>query len=118
MKKFIFLVLLLGISIYAGTTMVKDPGYAYFSYGHYAIEMPLWLTVLSIVLLVFLSGFIVTISKNLGRISMRFKRRHQKKCRLNAMRETNTGMMIYLTGDYPKAEKHLLKGIIDSNPTD
>ena len=54
MMRFIFFVVVLIFAVWLGLHIQSDPGYALFSYGHWTIELPLWLTIVILVLLFFL----------------------------------------------------------------
>ena len=58
MWRFIFLVLILMVSVLVGLKIAEDPGYAIFAYKHWTMEMPLWFAVVSVILGLLLFYFI------------------------------------------------------------
>lgn len=54
MRKIIIYVLCLIVAVWIGIRLNDDPGYALFAYKQWTVEMPLWLMIVAVLLLVFI----------------------------------------------------------------
>jgi len=92
-----------------GILLRQDPGYALFAYGNWTLEMPLWLavTLLLLVVIVALVGYSLLnlILTGSSRIKNWWHQRKQKNARL----KTTQGLLELAEGHWRKAEKDLIK---------
>lgn len=103
-------IIVLASAIGLGVLIHKDPGYAFFAYGNWTVEMPLWITVTCIVLLIFLGVFFLWIFSGIFSTTMRVKswwKRHQIHA---AHLQTNRGLLEWVEGRFPQAERYLIQG--------
>jgi uncharacterized protein HemY len=61
MRRLVWILIILTISVWLGLQMAKDPGIAFFSYRQWSIEMPLWLALVGLIIALSLLYFIVSI---------------------------------------------------------
>ena len=91
-----------------GVLIHHDPGYAFFSYGDWSVELPLWLAILLIFVLIiaFLSlMWFMQILFSSFRVRSWWKQRQVKKAKIN----THRGLMALVEGKLKQAEKFLMK---------
>lgn len=105
----------LAIATILGVLVVHDPGYALFSYGNWTVEMPLWLTllfiiILSILFMFFLFGINLMFGSHI-RIQGWWSRRKLEASRKN----TTRGLLELAEGHYKQAERYLTKGAENSD---
>ncbi len=111
MKTFLIFTILFIVAIFAGLVIVQDPGYAYFSYADWSLEMPLWLAALLFLFVIFSTYLLVRAVNNISRATLYLKNKFQKRARLRLLKKTRLGIIAYLEGDYTKSEKLLAAGI-------
>jgi len=109
MRKFIFFLFFLLVAAYVGMQVAKDPGYLLLVYGHWSVEMPLWLggvLVLCLVLLVYVlcrTGWYF--SGHYRRLSHWLKRRQQNRYYLGLV----NAMLALIVGEVSKAGRLALR---------
>src|SRR5580692_7393770 len=108
MWRFIFILLLFVASILLGLKIAQDPGYAFFSYQQWSVEMPLWFAVLALIVLFLLLYGVLRFFDNVGfsvyrwKTWLRFRRKNQ------SYNKTNRGLIELIEGDWKNAEYYLL----------
>lgn len=101
---FIFvLVLATGI----GVLIHKDPGYAFFAYGDWTVEMPLWVSVILLILSVSIFFFILWILNTLFSSSSKIKFWWKSHKEHTARLQTYQGLLELAEGRWQKAERYL-----------
>jgi HemY protein len=115
MIRFIFFVAVLIFAVWLGLHIHSDPGYALFSYGHWSVELPLWLTVILLVLLIMVTHWILRISQFTGSVSGRVKHWSNKRKLRNAQYRTSQGLIDLSEGNWRRAEKNLVKAANDGD---
>lgn len=114
MRKLITLFLILLLSVWLGLKMMQDPGYALFLWKDWTIEMPLWLSVFSILLVFFVLYFLVRLisgTRSLGgRLALWSHRRKNKA----AGSKTIQGLIDLSKGNWAVAEKKLIRAAKNS----
>lgn len=102
-------ILIFALAIGLGAIIRQDPGYALFSYGNWSIEMPLWLSILFLVLIVAsilsLLWFINTVFSSSHKVKYWWKK-HQTHI---ARSQTYRGLLALTEGRWEKAERYLIK---------
>ena len=73
MKTFLIFTILFIVAIFAGLVIVQDPGYAYFSYADWSLEMPLWLAALLFLFVIFSTYLLVRAVNNISRATLYLK---------------------------------------------
>jgi len=115
MRRLLIILFTLGIATLAGVAIHHDPGYAFFSYGTWTLEMPLWVACLLIILTLFLAlGLLWVFTFLLGsphRAYGWWGKRKTKKARLLTYR----GLLELAHGSWQRAERFLTKGATQSD---
>lgn len=113
MKKTLLLFLFLGIGIVCGLFIYHDPGFAFFRYQDWSVEMPLWIVLLGIILLVISSIYLVIVWRWLCTFGQQVeawrKRTKFNESKANFLR----GFTYYLIGKYREAEHIFLRTLFD-----
>lgn len=98
-----------------GVIISQDPGYALFSYGHWTVEMPLWLSAFLIILMIALSLFTIWFIKTLfsgsDKVKLWWKKHQEKTARL----QTYKGFLALAEGRWKNAEHYLIQSASNSD---
>ncbi len=115
MRRFIWILIILIVSVWIGIKVAEDPGFLFLTYRKWSIEMPLWFAILSLIALL-LAGYAVLrffdgIENSLYRWKnwLRWRRKNKSYSR------TNRGLMELIEGQWKSAEYNLLEGIQQSD---
>ncbi|OAI48977.1 hypothetical protein AYO45_03820 [Gammaproteobacteria bacterium SCGC AG-212-F23] len=73
MKKFIFILLVLLFSVWVGVKVAADPGYAFFAWRHWTVQMPLWFLVVSGMLFLLLFYLLISTIHRIDNLFIRWK---------------------------------------------
>lgn len=83
MKRFLLYLFALSVAIILGVFIAHDPGYSLFAYGHWTIEMPLWLYGLLFLFCLLVAYNLSSLIDGANRLNQRFEtwkqQSHQKK---------------------------------------
>lgn len=115
MVRFIFFVVALIFAVWIGIHIQSDPGYALFSYGHWNIEMPLWLAVLGIFIVIIISHWLMRLCHFSSSVSGRVRIWSSKRRLRNAQHRTSQGLIDLSEGNWRRAEKNLVKAANDGD---
>lgn len=102
-------IIVLALAAGLGVIISQDPGYALFSYGHWTVEMPLWLSAFLIILIIALSLFTIWFVKTLFSGSDKVKlwwKQHQDN---KAKQLTYKGFLALAEGRWKNAEQYLIE---------
>lgn len=103
-------IFVLALAVGLGVLIRHDPGYAFFSYGIWTVEMPLWLLaillILSISVIVFILWFLNTVFTSGERLKLWWKRHSERTAR----QQTNRGLLELIEGRWQQAERYLIQG--------
>ncbi len=102
-------IIVLTLATGLGIIISQDPGYALFSYGHWTVEMPLWLSAFLIILIIALSLFTIWLIKTLFSGSDKIKfwwKKHQEN---TARLQTYKGFLALAEGRWKNAEHYLMQ---------
>lgn len=114
MKRLLFFLIFLIVSVWFGLNIVRHPGYLFLVYQPWMVQMPLWFAILCT--FIFLVLFYVLIS-GIDRFSflwfrmknwLRIRREHR------AYSKTQHGLATLIEGRWQKAERLLLAGVNQS----
>lgn len=104
----LFCILILATA--AGILLRQDPGYALFAYKQWTMEMPLWLAILAILILIMLTILFSSLghafSNTVNHLQEMWHYRHIKMSR----RQTDKGLIELAEGRWNNAERFLIKG--------
>lgn len=109
MMRLILFGIILFVAVLVGLFISSDPGYVLMAFHHWTVEMPLWLFVLSFLIILFSFHFVLSISSDIrnGIARWRYRRRWMdfyKTCLL-----THKGLIALAEANWKEAEKDLLK---------
>lgn len=107
MRRYLAYILILIIAVMIGLEIVKDPGYALFSYQQWTVELPLWLLAFIIIILFAILMFIIRAFDNTRFLMQKMAYWRQRRNLLKMQRKTDQGMLELLEGRFKAAEQHL-----------
>jgi HemY protein len=111
MKRLIVWLILLVVAIFVGLQIKTNPGYVLISVHHLSIEMRLWTAIVALFIMFSVLYFIVRIFKYTGSVPKRWHRWRQHEKADKATETTNKGLLALAEGNWPLAEKQLMKHI-------
>lgn len=114
MKRFVWLLLILFVSVWLGAKIVSDPGYVLIAYNHTTIELPLWLALILSLLIFIVTYTLIRLWRNTYSLPKKLHdwrlRRHYR----NNQRLMHIGLLALANGNSRQAEKSFLKAIHDN----
>jgi HemY protein len=115
MRSFVVLLIIFLLSVFCGLKIAEDPGFAFFSYQNWSVEMPLWLAVVGLLVVFFFGYWLVQLVDGVDFSLYRFRnwRRLRKKTR--SYSKTNRGLVELVEGNWQSAEDYLIEGIAQSD---
>src|SRR5579872_3278034 len=117
MRRLIIFLFFLIASIALGAEMARHPGYALFTYGQWALELPLWFFLVALLLAFFLFHFTMRLYSFIRHFDWSLGERFARHRRSKALNKTQRGLLDMLEQQWSAAERHLLNGIYQSkNP--
>ncbi len=102
-------IFVLALATALGVVISQDPGYALFAYGDWAIEMPLWVSAVLIIMLVALSLLTLWFMNTLFSGSHKVKQWWKKHQEQTARRQTYRGLLELASGRWKNAERYLIQ---------
>lgn len=109
MKKIIIFLAILLIALWVGQKLAINPGYLLMAYGHWVIEMPLWLGIGFFILSVCILYFLFRMIHYSSYLPTHFRFWTQKRALKNAETLTNKGLIALAEGYWNHAENYLIK---------
>ncbi len=117
MHRLLVILFFLVLSVCFGVEMAKHPGYAFFAYGQWVVEMPLWTFFLGLLFFFLLFHFSLRLLAYVRRLDSAFGGWFSERQRSKALDKTHRGFLGIMEQQWGLAEKHLLEGIHQSrNP--
>jgi HemY protein len=108
-------IIVLALATGLGVIISQDPGYALFSYGHWTVEMPLWLSAFLIIFIIALSlfsiWFIKTLFSGSDKVKLWWKKHQENTARL----QTYKGFLALAEGRWKNAEHYLIQSASHSD---
>lgn len=111
MRRFIGFLLVLFASVWLGLQIAKDPGYALFAYRNWTVEMPLWLAIIVLVIVVFLVYFLLRLITGTSHLGQRWRAWWQRRRMARSRNLTQQGFISLSEGDWIQAEKELMRAV-------
>jgi HemY protein len=109
MRRLLFFLLALLIAVWLGVRITADPGYMLIAYKHWTIEMPLWLSVIGLLLAFAVLYFLLRTIQFIRFLPRRWRQwRIQRYCTKGQML-TQQGLIALAQGYSREADKKLLK---------
>lgn len=115
MLRFIAFVIFLVVVVALGIELKHNPGYMLLSTNHWAVELPLWLAVVGIIVVFLVLYFLIRMIKYGGSLSGRWHNWSLRRSKNKAIKQTNKGLIQLVEGNWQQAEKLLAKSAIDSD---
>jgi HemY protein len=100
-------ILVFALAVAFGVMIHQDPGYALFAYKDWTVEMPLWLAVVFLVLIIILSIAFLSVTNVLFSSSSRLRGWWLRHKQISARRNTARWLLELAEGRWKKAEKRL-----------
>jgi len=110
----VILIIFLG-SIFLGLKIAEDPGFAFFSYKNWSMEMPLWFAILMGIAFFLIFYFIIKFCDSVDLSLYRFRNWLRLRRKYKSYSKTNRGLIELIEGNYRGAENYLLEGIPQSD---
>lgn len=114
MRRFIFLIVVLLVSVWVGLKISADPGLALFSWREWTVEMPLWVALVILVVFLILFYFVLRLLGSVDSSFSRWKNWLRLRRRRKSYSKTNRGLLELIEGRWRTAESCLLEGIDQS----
>lgn len=115
MRRLIWTLVFLIVSVWIGLKIADDPGLALFSWRQWSVEMPLWFAAACLIFLMFIFYLVLRFFNGIGSswraIGDWFRWRSKNK----AITKTNRGLLYLLEGQWKAAESNLNKGLEQSD---
>ncbi len=108
MYRFFIFLLVLTLSIWVGIQLTTDPGYILITWHQYALEMPLWLAILSLILSFVLIYYLIRFFKYLLTIPKRWQKNLAEK-RLKKTTLLNDQRLFSTIYQKPRNWRHILE---------
>ena len=114
MKRFIVFFILFIVAAWLGVQIAQDPGYAFFAYRQWTVEMPLWLVITFMIILFFIVGLASRLIQTVRKLSMQFSHWCQTYRQRQSQQKTNKGLVQLAEGKWKLAEKLLVDALAES----
>ena len=108
-------IIVLSLAILVGVFISQDPGYALFSYGDWAIEMPLWVSVIILVFIVIAALLILWTVNTVFSGSDKLKHWWKMHQEYTARQQTFKGLLELASGRFKNAERYLIQSASNSD---
>lgn len=115
MRRYFWILLILIVSVWIGLKISRDPGYALFAYGHWTVEMPLWFTVVAMIVFLLLVYIIMRFIDGIDFSLYRWKNWLRWRRKYKSYSKTNRGLIELIEGHWKSAENYLLEGVQQSD---
>lgn len=115
MRRFFWILVIFILSIWLGLTISEDPGYAFFSYQHWSVEMPLWFAVISFLIVLWILYGILRFFDGIDMIWIRCRHWLQLRRKHQSYSKTNRGLIELVEGQWKSAESYLVEGVAQSD---
>lgn len=115
MKRLIYLVIILLLSVFLGLKIAEDPGYALFVYRNWTVEMPLWFAMLGLLVGLLVFFFILRFFDAIDaswagwKNWLRLRRKHK------SYSKTTRGLIELLEANWKAAENDLMSSVDQSD---
>jgi HemY protein len=115
MRRFLVLLLIFMVSVFIGIKIAQDPGFAFFSYQRWSVEMPLWFAATLLMLILFVGYLFVRLIDSIDFSLYRWRNWQHWRRKYKSVSKTNRGLLELVEGDWDNAEYHLVEGIAQSD---
>ena len=111
MRRMLWLILILLISVLVGLQLKFDPGYVLITLNHWMVETSVWFLVISLCFIIFFSHQLLLMLRAITRLPTNYhhwKSRHTARI---AQQKTRQGLIEFSEGYWSKAKTHLIKAL-------
>lgn len=115
MRRFIWFLIILGISVWLGMQIAKDPGLALFTYRQWSVEMPLWFAIVLFIVILWLGYCLLQLINNMDLALYRWRNWLRLRRKHKSYSKTNRGLIELIEGHWKNAEYYLTEGIAQSD---
>ena len=115
MKRLIFFVFILLISVVIGVKIAEDPGYVLFAYRHWTVEMPLWFMAVAVIVILMLLYGILRFIDGVDATWAGWKNWLRLRKKHKSYSKTNRGILELLEANWKSAENCLMAGVDQSD---
>lgn len=115
MRRFIFILVILGVSVFAGLKIAEDPGYAIFAYRYWTVEMPLWFAILCLFVGLLVLYFILRFFDAVDSSWISWKNWLALRRKNKSYSKTNRGLLELIEANWKNAETLLMEGVDQSD---
>lgn len=115
MRRFLVFLLIFIFSVFLGLKIAEDPGFAFFSYQQWSVEMPLWFAGILLMVFFFAAYLVVRLSDGIDFSLYRWKNWLRWRRKNKAISKTNRGLLELIEGNWVGAENDLLDGVSQSD---
>ena len=109
MKRLIFLLLVVGLAVWAGVNIAKDPGYMLLAYHQWTLETPLWFGIILWLVILFILLIAVQLWRGVGSLGAKWHALRARKRLTKSNNLTIRAVLETVEGYYDSAEKHFDK---------
>jgi HemY protein len=111
MTRLIIYLIILVLAIWAGLEIIGDPGYVLFSFHQWTMELPLWLCILVVLIIIWLVHYLWRLFYNIFHPYGRLRSWHSQRSLRKSHSVTGEGLLSLSQGHYRRAEKLLIIGV-------
>jgi len=111
MKYLIYFTIFLILAVLLGLAIYTDPGYTLLAYHHWTLEMPLWATLLILIILFFVLHYSIRFIHYLTSIRRRLHIWKEERHLNRSLSFTEKGLLEIAEGRWEVAEDLLIKGV-------
>jgi HemY protein len=115
MRSFVVMLLIFLGAVFCGIKIAEDPGFAFFSYQNWSVEMPLWLALIGLLCVFFLGYWVVQLFETVDFSLYRFRNWRRLRQKTKSYSKTNRGLVELVEGNWERAEAYLIEGIAQSD---
>src|SRR3990167_598109 len=115
MRRFIWILLLLILSVWIGLKIAADPGLALFSYRQWSVEMPLWFAAVGLIVFLLILYSILRFFDGVGSLWQRFENWLRFRRKNKSYSKTNRGLRELVEENWRASEMYLMDGIPQSD---
>lgn len=115
MRRFIFILFILVISVFAGLKIAEDPGYAIFAYRYWTVEMPLWFAIVGLLVGLLVLYFVLRFFDALDSSWISWKNWLALRRKNKSYSKTNRGLLELIEANWKNAETLLMEGVDQSD---
>lgn len=111
MTRLIIYLIVLVLAIWLGLEILGDPGYVLFSFHQWTMEMPLWLCILAILVIIWIIHYLWRVFYTIFHPHGRLRSWHSHRSLYKSHSVTGDGLIAFSQGNYRRSERLLLESV-------